>query len=283
LGVLSTPLIAQVYVDKPATSFNMFFKNYRMINPANQTENEKASFSLGNRSYTGLFKGVTQFYADLDFFIPTKKSANKGHSLGVWLMTNREGDYFRKNRIYARYAYRNELSKDLSISLGTSLGLVNYVFASSDASTGGSDSDFDGSLGFWIVYKKIKLGTSLQQMTNSVLRPVNQPFYLKRYSSIMASHTWVISPFLEWESHCNISFVPNYGTITQLAGALQIYQTEIGATYKSDVGFSGFAGLKKLSLQQYTVSLSASYLFSKVVLRNVNSNLLEINVQIAKH
>lgn len=281
-GIISSPLIAQVYVEKPATSFNLFFKNYKIINPAN-AEDTKTSFSLGNRSYTGLFKGVTQFYADIDFFLSQKKSNMKGHSLGIWLLANRQGDFFRKNRVYARYAYRNQLSQDFSLSLGVSAGLVNYVFSSSDASTGGSDSDFDGSLGMWFLYKKLKVGASLQQLTNTILRPVNQPFYLKRYMSVMASHSWPISPSLTWETHGNVSFIPLFGTLMQMAGLVQIHEAEFGAGYKSDAGVSVFAGLRELRLQQYAVSFSASYMFSRVVIKKVNNNILELNLSISKH
>ena len=161
--------------------------------------------------------------------------------------------------------------------------MVNYVFASSDASTGGADSDFDGSLGMWFLYKKLKIGASLQQMTNSILRPVNQPFYLKRYTSIMVTHAWSISPALTWETHGNVSFVPQYGSITQVAGLFILHEAELGAAFKSDAGVSVFVGLREMHLQQYAVSFSASYLFSSVVIRKVNNNILELNLRVSKH
>ncbi len=274
---LSLSLLAQSGENAPAI-YDQFFKNYFLLNPANPTTDEKLAVRLGNRTLTGLFQGVNRFYADLNYTLPNKEDQNK-HALGLQAMNNRDGDYFQRNRLYARYSLQTRLSENASMSAGASVGFVSYVFGSSAASAGGSSTAPDANLGLWYLREKLKIGISYQQILSPRLRPLNQLFVLSKYFNVNGIYTLEFSPEVSLSTHAYWKWDPSAPFYGELAPILTIQEwLEIGANYRHQRGIAALVGFPRIPLGSGHLYLMASYLISTRKLSSQNDSVLEFSL-----
>lgn len=239
-------------------AYDQFFQNYYLVNPAN-TDTSEIIINMGHKSQLGVFRGVRQTYFDANVRIKSKNS-NNGHSVGIQLFNNSEGDFFSKNRAYGRYAFDVKLSDAYFLSAGLSFGMVSYAFKATQSSAGGSDFTYDGSLGLWLVGRKLKVGTSMQQVFQKSLSPIGQSFELKRVYNLNASYSIFINPYIELTTHAWYKYQQSQNNYFQLAAIVTLQNLiEFGGNYKYQRGVVLIGGLKDISIGTSKISIAMSY------------------------
>jgi len=275
--IQSSHLIAQSGENAPAI-YDQFFNNYYLVNPASHESDEKLAIRLGNRTLTGLFKGVNRFYADGNLTL-TSKNENQRHSIGVLAMNNRDGEYFQRNRIYGRYSLQTRLTEYATLSAGISIGMVNYTFGGSVASAGGSSAAPDANVGLWYLREKLKLGASYQQIFSPQVQPLAQLFTLNPYLNVNGIYRIDFSPNVFLNTHAYWKYetsMPFYG---ELAPLLVFYEwLEMGVNFKYDRGIAALLGLPKIPIGTAKIYLMASYLISTRKLSSQNDSVLEFSL-----
>lgn len=239
-------------------SYDQFFQNYYLINPAN-VDTSQIILNMGHKSQLGVFRGVRQTYFDANFRIQSN-SLNYKHYCGIQLFNNSEGDYFNKNRVYARYSFDIRLSESYYLSAGTSIGMVNYAFKATQSSAGGSDLTYDGSLGLWLVGSHLKAGSSIQQIFQRTLQPIGQEFVLTRQYNANLVYSLFINPIIEVQTHLWYKY-NTYTASTFEAAAVITLQSfiEFGANYRYQRGFVLIGGLKDIRLGTSKIAVAMSY------------------------
>jgi type IX secretion system PorP/SprF family membrane protein len=261
--------------------YDQFFQNYYLINPAN-TDTSEIIINMGHKSQLGIFRGVRQTYFDANFRIKSK-NPNAGHYVGVQLFNNSEGDFFSKNRAYGRYAFDIRITDAYFLSAGLSFGMVSYAFKATQSSAGGSDFTYDGSLGLWLVGRKLKVGTSMQQVFQKTLAPIGQTFELKRQYNVNASYTCFINPYIELTTHVWYKYQQSYKNDFQLAAMVTLQNLiEFGGNYKYQKGVVLIGGLKDVRIGTSRICIAMSY--STGILNTIarGDNAVEIFLKYSK-
>ncbi len=238
--------------------YDQFFQNYYLINPAN-TDTSEIILNMGHKSQIGIFRGVRQTYFDANFRIKSK-NPNARQYVGVQLFNNSEGDFFSKNRAYGRYAFDIRITEAYYLSAGLSFGMVSYAFKATQSSAGGSDFTYDGSLGLWLVGRKLKVGTSMQQVFQKTLTPIGQTFELRRQYNVNASYSLFINPYIELTTHAWYKYQQYHKNDFQLAAIVTLQNLiEFGGNYRYQKGVVLVGGLKDIHIGTSRICIAMSY------------------------
>ncbi len=238
--------------------YDQFFQNYQLINPAN-ADTSDILMHMGHKSQLGVFRGVRQTYFDANFRIGSKQS-NYRHFIGMQVFNNSEGDYFSRNRAYGVYSFHVKISTGYFLSSGLSFGMVNYAFKATQSSAGGSDFNYDGNLGVWLVGKKLKAGTSIQQVFQKILSPIGQIFELKRQYNLNISYSFFINPNVQLSTHFWYRYQKYQINDMQIAGIVTLQNLiEFGGNYRYRKGLVIIAGLKDIAIGTSRISIAMSY------------------------
>ena len=239
-------------------SYDQFFQNYYLINPAN-TDTSEIIINMGHKSQLGVFRGVKQTYFDANFRIKSKSSNNR-HNVGLQLFNNSEGDFFSKNSAYGRYAFDVKISDAYFLSAGLSIGMVSYAFKATQSSAGGADFTYDGSLGLWLVGRKIKVGSSMQQVFQKALTPIGQTFELRRQYNLNVSYLYFINPTIELTTHIWYTYQQYQKNDFQVAAIITLQNlVEFGANYRYQKGIVLVGGLKDIHIGTSRIAIAMSY------------------------
>lgn len=244
--------------DNVINYFDQFTQNYNLINPAAKDTSAQVIGQLGNKTQTGLFKGVSYFYADGDLKVE-RPSGSGFHFFGFQFINNREGAFIRRNRVYGRYAWYQQLNKNTALSAGVSLGTVNYAFQNSQGGVGGSDFVPDGNLGVEISFKNLKLGASYQQFFNSSIRPVDETIPLKQYYNLYGNYQFIITEGFNFEVHSflQLGAYRNNFSISPIAAIDNHF--DLGLNYRHHNGLVFLVGIKNFEIIDSFLSLYVSY------------------------
>jgi hypothetical protein len=249
-----------------------------LINPAIADTTEKVSLSIGNRTLTGLFEGVTRFYADASFLVQPKGSANF-HLLGLQAITRKDGDVFSKNRVYVRYSYRIALSKRFSAAAGLTVGFVNYTTKGTQASAGGSATTPDATLGIILSSRTLHLGYSCQQILQPNIRPVGQTLILYRIFNYNLNYLLKLHPQISLNSFIHVRHQPQFPLLVEVAPILVWNNiVETGVNYQFKKGVAVMAGISSLKIYKGKVRLMASYFLNTSNISGVNDNIVEFSL-----
>jgi len=256
--------------------FDQFFKNYYMINPASYDTTDRGQLSIGNRSLIGLFEGVNRLYVDGNLRLK-HRSASQFSRIGILVIAYNDGAFINRTRAYARYSYTTAVGARSFISAGGAVGLVNYTFLGSQAGGGGGSSALDGNFGFWYQRPKLRIGIAYQQMTRSVLTPVNQRFELIPYTNFNVMYDVYIGPHVLMTSHLYVKYQsPDYVDV-QLAPLFlfnEIFETGVNLRYKRGVAL--LFGVKSLRVGTGNIRFMGSFLLSTRKLANTFDNAFEL-------
>lgn len=261
--------------------YDQFFQNYYLVNPAN-TDTSEIIVNMGHKSQIGVFRGVRQTYFDANFRIKSK-SSNSRHYIGLQLFNNSEGDFFSKNRVYGRYSFDIRVSDSYFLSAGLSLGAVSYAFKATQSSAGGSDLNYDGNIGLWLIGRKLKVGTSMQQVFQRTLTPIGQTFELTRQYNLNASYMFFINPYIQLTTHAWYKHQQNNINDLQLAALITLQNlVEFGANYRYQKGVVLVGGLKDIRIGTSRIAIAMSY--STGVLNSLakGDNAVELFIKYSK-
>ena len=258
--------------------FDQFFQNYYVLNPASTDSSDKVQVSIGNRSLVGLFEGVNRLYVDGSIRLKHNPASTQFSRIGILVIAYNDGAFIKRTRAYARYSWSTQLGARSSISGGIAAGVVNYSFVGSQAGGGGASTAFDVNIGIWYLRRRLKIGVSYQQMTRSVLAPVNQTFELAPYVNLNAIYTSHLSAQVDLLTHGYIRLQSEKKYDVQLAPVFLINQKiEAGVNLRYKRGVAILFGVRSISIGKGNLRFMGSFLFSTRKLANNFDNAFELS------
>ena len=269
--------------DNVINYFDQFTQNYSLINPGSKDSSAYLSGQLGNKTQTGLFKGVSFLYFDGDIKIK-RKAENGFHFLGIQFINNREGSFISRNRIYGRYAWYQQLNKTTSLSAGVSLGTVNYAFQNSQGGVSGSDFSPDGNIGMELTHRKLVLGLSYQQFFNSTIRPIDETIPLKQFYNLHGNYRFIVNEVINLKLHALLQLGLNSvnSSSFSLSPILELHHKfDVGINYRQRNGVVFMAGIKKIEIINSFLSLYVSYKIPTNII-TVPDNAIEVYLSFKK-
>lgn len=268
---------AQTGDDNPII-FDQFFQNYYLLNPASSDSADKVQVSIGNRSLIGLFEGVNRLYVDGSVRLKHNEASAQFSRIGALIIAYNDGAFIKRTRAYARYSWSTRLGARSSLSGGVAAGAVNYSFLGSQAGGGGASTAFDVNIGVWYLRRKLKIGASYQQMTRSVIAPVNQKFELVPYLNVNAIYTSHISAHVSLSTHAYVRLQSKEKYDLQFAPVFLIHEiVETGVNLRYKRGIAVLFGLRSISIGQGNLRFMGSFLFSTRKLANNFDNAFELS------
>ena len=258
--------------------FDQYFKNSYLINPAILDTIGKVNLSFGNRTYTGLLKGVARNFIQGSFKFHSLKSKNL-HDVGVLVIAGKDGEFFSKNRAFLRYGYRLAITSKIAASAGVSLGFINYSVKSSPASAGGNSTVPDIHLGIWITSSHIDFGISSQQLLQLTISPLDQTFILARIYDLNLNYKSNLNKSLQFNLYNHIRYQNKNSWMIE-SGPILIWKNilEGGFNYRYLRGMAIIAGVSSIKIASSELRITGSFFISSSSLSGVNDNILEFSI-----
>ena len=268
-------------------NFDQFFQNYSLLNPAATGKESQIEGMAGYKTNVGAFEGVNTNYVGLNIASKIKDSIDQDHhGFGINLINSREGTYFNRNRLYASYAWHEQITENWILSGGVMIGLVNYQYKATDVYSGGIATKPTCDLGL-MFYKPrdTYIGISASQLVRGNMAPLEPLLQIKPFFVITAEKTFLISPYLSLRS----AFIfrgllqktsPEY----DLTNMLVIQEIiSLGFHYKINEGISLVGGLDAIQLENFGLRFFISYYSSFNLNGNIKTSLLQLTCSIYRH
>jgi hypothetical protein len=169
------------------------------------------------------------------------------HMLGGGFYSQKEGEFFDRNRVFFHYTWHTRLTDELSLSAGTSLHIINYVFKSSSAGSSGSAFSWSGNIGAAIYTSSFQLGISANDFNSPSIRPVDYAFVLYPYYVVHAEKKLQIGAQTELTGSVRAIAVPK---------GLSSGMCHLGIIMAEKVGVHGFL----YSIQGWGIALDLPHL-----------------------
>lgn|GEM_PF-947905 len=273
---MASAQVSAVYTLAP----QQFFNHYYLINPANESLENRLHLAAGNRSMVGVFSGIGSSYGNIRY-TGYNRARTQANTVGLHISNMRRGEYIQLNKIHFRYALTIALSENTYISAGVSGGLINYRLAASQASAGGSALGPDLAAGIWLLSDKLQAGISMMQLLNTGLQPLNERLELRRYINIVSSYKLAISPASDLKIHGWFRYELYNNRSGFMICPLYSWKEiiELGPGYDIERGMYVYAGLGKISLGQGALQAGASFLLlSSRYLSDLTDSVVELSI-----
>lgn len=279
---LSTLFLAQGQ-DNFSESFFYSPKNIQVYIPSFSGIGNNVEVNLAYRSYLGKLSLIRTQYADVNFSLKKPKGdppTGTQHVLGAAVYGDREGEYFNKTRVLARYALHLPLKKNLLLSGGAALHLINYNFGASGPGASGSDMSWSGNMATSLTSPTFKLGVSINDFNSPQLKPIGYAFVLSPYNCFYGEKTIPVSDETQLRGGGRFNLHWNDGS-SFLAHVGLLFSRSIAFTgfYYINKGWGGAIEINKIKLnEENLVDLSFAY---QVPTQNQNPPVsqYELNVQ----
>lgn len=266
--------------------FSQIYQNYSLIHPA--ASGMEASFQAfaGYKSLTSPFQGVNTSYAALNLSTKSAEEDDQNfHGFGANLVSSKEGPYFTRNRVYASYAWHNQLTPEWLLSGGATLGVINYNYKATDIYPGGTATKPTCDAGI-LFYKPMDthLGLTASQVIPNNLAPLESQLHIKPYLVFSADKVFELSPSL-----CLKPILFLRGPVRK--NALDIEFTNLliiqeivslGVLYNKGNGASIIAGIETFKSESFDLRFFASYYTPFGINGQLNTSLLEFSVSVFK-
>jgi type IX secretion system PorP/SprF family membrane protein len=252
---------SQAKVENFPVQFAQITTSYSLTNPASIGVKPHNEAIMGFQQPLSGLKGVSTNFFTFSFTPYASKSAIlRMNTLGLRLYTDREGAYIRRTRFYGMYAFHTRITKKIKFSGGIDFGAINYLIKSTPTTGSTSNYSFDANSGIWIYSTKFHVGLSLNQLTRSDLKPIEEITTLPLHSNFSASYELIKSDFLVLRPHILITY-PYYSKLS-IRGCLHAIigkkvLTEIGLKYRENVSF--VLGVNEFGLLKSKLNLAVSY------------------------
>lgn len=261
--------------------FGQFYNN-PIINIANNGLDSKVDLRMDNQRNTGGFGGVSTSYLSLFYTHTHKKSKN---IYGLFFYNDKEGDFLFRRRALLSYSRHQQISNNWTLSLGLSMGF--YVFGiKPNSSTGGYSSySFEGNSSLLLYSKNTKIGLSVNQFSNSLIRPVSQEMRLKRHYYFYGQHKFSLYSKVSTTSSAYVRYVDVTNQIIQPAAVaigfsqrIVISKVMFGGSIDNGVPYATI-GLTNLTFGNNTIDFDFSYKIPISNTNTINVNLIELNLR----
>jgi type IX secretion system PorP/SprF family membrane protein len=267
-------------------NFEQFFQNYSLVNPAATGKDSPVEGFAGYRTNVGAFEGVNTNYAGFNIGSKIKDSLDQDHhGFGVNLINSREGNYFNRNRLYASYAWHEQITENWFLSGGAMFGIINYQYKATDVYPGGTATKPTTDLGL-MFYKpqNTYIGLCATQLIKGNMGPLEPLLQIKPSLVFTAEKTLPLSPYLGWRS----AFIfrglwqkakPEYDLTTMLVIQEVI---SLGVHYKINEGISFVGGVDAFQMENFGLRFFISYFSSFANSNTIPAPVLQMTCAVYK-
>jgi type IX secretion system PorP/SprF family membrane protein len=249
LGLVSFNRAFAQAVPSIPIQFGQFFNSYSTINPASNGARADIEFELGKQRGRGSWRNYSTTYATGSFRLNQSKKPTNFHVPGVTFFSDIEGQYIKRSKLFFNYAWHTKLTKKVSFSAGASAGLFSYVVSAQSSGLVGSDNAPDASIGLWLYSERYYIGTSINQILNSKLTPIEEQTQLLRHYNITGGYFFALSKSLVIAPKALIRYAPDHPVNVDLA-TIAIVDDVVsgGINYRHQKNFVTLVGLERLNV-----------------------------------
>lgn len=174
------------------TYYSAFLNPKDHINIFNNSFNNngiKLDAQINYRTYIGKLAVIRSQYAGINYKF--KKNIDSipslNHNFGVGIYSDKEGDFFSRNRLFLNYSLQLPLNNKWYISGGFSEHIINYSFSASGSGASGSEWAVSHQIAASINHSNFKAGISVNDFNNTTITPISYSFTISRfYTTYMA-------------------------------------------------------------------------------------------------
>jgi len=258
--------------------FNQFMFCYPLVNPSAIGINNNREIITGyQRPVTG-FTGLATYYFNISFPPYRIRDGNNNKSIvGARFYNENEGAYINRMRFYVIYSFHTRISNNLNFSGGLDLGAMNFSVKATPTTEGASVLKPDADAGIWLYNDRFHAGISVNQIFNSVFRPLDETTVLPVHVNLTASYEILANEYMEIRPH--LLFTYPYYSDKSISIALSglFFQKIISAVnWKQNVSISAMLGVSDMSISKSDLDIILSYSFS-VRRAALAINILEIS------
>lgn len=267
-------LLAQSEVKSLPVQFGQFMNMGQLVNPGLAGTFNRMDINMGNQRQGGNWGGVSTYYALANYRLNRFSDSLPGnkHIVGAKLLSDYEGTYISRTRIYGTYSFHTPLNSGIWVSAGTHLGLMNYAVQGSALSGDGSDTNVDGDIGFSVYNNSYQFGLSINQIFNSKLQPYQEVTRLTRHFGFTAACSLDVGPLITFRPNLLLRYANSY-TLNTDAAAIFVFDELIsaGINYRSNRAWVFMAGLEEFGIGEngkfklvlsYSIPLPQANLFN---------------------
>ena len=179
-------------VDLFPASYGIVGESRGIYNPALINTNAKYSANLGNQFFPGTYNQLENHFLTASINISGDSAKNR-NNIGFKIITEKEGEYIFRPKIYISYAWHTGIYKDYHLGAGVNIGYAGYNYKATAVSAEGSAYGPDADVGIAVYNPLFTLGIALNQALNTVITPKLLPFRLKRFYSINIEKRFTIA------------------------------------------------------------------------------------------
>lgn len=232
-------------------NYNHFLVNPYASMPSFYGE-DYSNVNIQHQTYTGLLSDIKELYGDISF-------EGNNQYFGLKFFNSRQTSLFTRSKIFATYAVKVPINKNMSWVTGAQIGTANVFFGQSAVTNGGSDWGFDASLSSTLNISSWEIALAIQQIPNTILTPIIYTFELGRYVEMIVIKNFKINQ--DWKLKSGLrTIISRPDPQFQLDNRLQY--KDIASILFSSEGLNpksisiGFEYIAKLNEQQLRTSLS---------------------------
>ena len=157
------------------------------VNPILLDDEQTASAIAMHRRSGQEFAGINTSLFAVQAWLG-KPSQTNFHTIGLQVVSDKEGFAIRRNRIAASYARHLKISSDYHLAAGINAGMFNYAIVANEVTGGFSSYALDAAFSLKLYSKQNLLALSLNQATNASVTPVSTEVVLPRNLNLLAQH-----------------------------------------------------------------------------------------------
>jgi type IX secretion system PorP/SprF family membrane protein len=241
--------------------FSQFIFSYPLINPASLGVHASNEVLLGYQKPVSGFAGVSTYFCNISFVPYRLKSASKNKSIvGLRFYNDNEGAYINRMRFYGMYAFHTPINSRLNFSGGIDFGGMNFSVKSTPTTEGASTFNVDANAGVWLYNNNFHVGVSLNQLFNSILKPLEEKTKLPTHMNLSASKTILSNENVVIGPHVLVTF-PYYDRISIRASLYGLFFnrfiTVVGWNRKTNLSY--MLGVSKIRVLGNEMQFILSY------------------------
>lgn len=271
LSIFFSAIAHSQTINDNALKVENIYSNISYSNPSYNGTTGKAEVFLFYKSYSGSLSQLKTLYTQINYNIKDKEDAsvNRKQTLGAFLFTEKEGEYFSRNRFNISYCWHGRVSENYELSAGISVVYISYVFTNSSGGAGGADNTFSSNIGICLNSPTFTIGLAVQDFNSPSLRPLNYQFRFNRYYVANLGKKFILNEKLRLDllstSYWNSKFMMNNS-----ASFLISDHVSIGTFFHTYLGWSAMAGIKDVEF----LSGELNFLFAYKLPVKSSSNLI---------
>jgi hypothetical protein len=253
-----------------------------MVNPSSVGVHRNNEVTTGYQRPVSGFTGLSTYFFTVSF-PPYKIRTGAGNKsiTGLRFYNENEGAYINRMRFYGVYAFHTRFSNNLNFSGGIEIGAMNFAVKSTPTTEGASVLKPDAGAGIWLYNNMFHVGFSVNQIFNSVFRPLDERTILPVYMNFSGSLLIVSNEALEIRPHLLFTYPYYTGSSTSIAMSGVLFKKIISAfSWRHNTSISAMLGVSEMSIGKSYLDIVLSYT-TNVRKAALGINTLELSAKIS--